>query len=505
MSSADGSEARMDNGSSGRQSKSSGEQDANLGLHRNSVSFWGDLVASVTDVAPSLSMALTLGSLATVMGYATPFIILVDGVIMLLIAIAFARLNAWKPSASAQVQWIGRALAPIVGFTIGVAFILASVISTVGGLTLVGPYFFTIFSPGRAATASWSFIASVAVVLIVVVIAIIGIKTAIRFQTIIVIAEYLIVLGFACAALAVAFAGSHTGSALPRWDWFSPDKVPIGGSLVSGLVIGVFLFAGWETPVYLGDEQKDAARDPGRSAIVSVVFCTVWYLFLAICFQSLSDPSQLSSHSADVLSFSASILTARPWSIFMSIAVLASIVAATQAVLNNGSRVMYGMARLGVLPERLGQVNRRFQTPELALVLLAVPALVVLGIYTFSTSAANALLDVISTGGLLYLAIYVIVAVAAVVYYRRQITRNFSSFLLAGLLPTVGVVALTYIFVEDARTTKLAVLIPTAFILLIGAAVAICIPKLRRVNYFQTPRETADRVSVSPTRHDESG
>src|SRR5580658_7800745 len=88
-------------------------------LMRDTVSLFGSFVAAVGNVAPSSSTALTLALILSFTGLASPLTVLVVGVFMLFIAFAYAQLNRWLPNAGAPYVWLGRSVAPLVGYAIG--------------------------------------------------------------------------------------------------------------------------------------------------------------------------------------------------------------------------------------------------------------------------------------------------------------------------------------------------------------------------------------------------
>ena len=116
-------------------------------LMRDTVSLFGSFVAAVGNVAPSSSVALTLALILSFTGLASPLTVLVVGVFMLFIAFAYAQLNRWLPNAGAPYVWLGRSVAPLVGYAIGVIAIIGPTLSNIGNMTLAGGYTLGIVSP----------------------------------------------------------------------------------------------------------------------------------------------------------------------------------------------------------------------------------------------------------------------------------------------------------------------------------------------------------------------
>jgi hypothetical protein len=51
--------------------------------------------------------------------------------------------------------------------------------------------------------------------------------------------------------------------------WFSPFAVDSFSALVNGVLLGVFIYWGWDSGVAVNEESQDAANGPGKAAIVS--------------------------------------------------------------------------------------------------------------------------------------------------------------------------------------------------------------------------------------------
>ncbi len=441
-------------------------------LREGAVGLWGAFIAAVTNVAPSAAVALTLGAIIAVSGLATPLLIIIVGAAMLCIALAYHRLNLWQPTPAAQVMWIARAVMPILGFAAGILLILESTVSNIANISLMGPYLLGIFSSDLAANAFLGYLTSLAVMAVVCAVAIIGIRAAIRFQTYILWIEYGIMLVFGILVYWAEFTG-HAGTSVPSLSWFSPTASPTGLSgIVSGIVIAVFMFGGWEAAVYLVEEQKSAHRDPGRSAIICVVFCTVWFIFLIWGVQGLASSKDLVAHSGNLLAYAAAIVLPHPLDVFVSLAVIASLVAVVQAQLNAWSRVAFGMAREGLLPRVFARLTKA-QTPWVGLVVAASIPMVLFIFYLANSAVATVLVAVTSTAGYLYAVLYIIVALVCVWYYRRTLGDSTSQLFYAGILPMAGAIFLIYIVAAGLISAPANIQIPTVIFILIGIPAAL--------------------------------
>jgi amino acid transporter len=422
-------------------------------LLANAISLGGDWVASVANVAPTSTVAFTLALLVSFAGLASPLAVIAAGVAMLLVAIGYARLNNWKPHAGAPFIWVGQTVSPVLGYATGILAILAATVANIGNITLAGTYLLGIVSPGSSFANPLVWIVCAAIMGLVVYIAVRGIRPSIKVQTGIISFEYAVVILFVILALKREIFDHVAGTTAPSLSAFSIHTSPTGiAGLISALVICGFLYAGWEAPLCLGEESKDAHFNPGRAAILGVVFLTFWYTFLILVFQGVASQQAIHQHGSDFLGFAGRSLLPDPWGRLLSLAVLSAVFATTQMQLTESSRVAFAMARERLLPSGMAAVQKVFRTPWIASLVLGVIPPIALIPYLASSSAQAAIANVISADGLLYLVMYGIIAFACVWYYRRLLGTSARNLVESGLLPLIGGLANIGIFAYGLAT-----------------------------------------------------
>jgi amino acid transporter len=95
-----------------------------------------------------------------------------------------------------------------------------------------------------------------------------------------------LIIGIASTApaysLARVFGGTAPeGSLVPEVSWFSPFAIDSSSALIGGLLIGVFIYCGWESSVNLTEETQNSETAPGLAAVASTVVLLVTYLSVA--------------------------------------------------------------------------------------------------------------------------------------------------------------------------------------------------------------------------------
>lgn len=468
-------------------------------LLANAISLGGDFVASVATVAPTSTVAFTLALLVSLAGLASPLAVVVAGVAMLLVAVGYSRLNNWKPHAGAPYVWVGEVVGPIAGYATGILAILAATVANIGNITLAGTYLLGVITPGGSFPNPLVWIISSAIMGLVIYIAVRGIRPSIRVQTAIIVFEYAVVILFVILALKREIIDRITGTAVPSFSMFSIGTSPTGiAGLAGAAVICGFLYAGWESPLVLGEESKDAHFNPGRAALLGTGFLTIWYTFLILVFQSVVSQADIQKNGTDVLGFAGGVLLPQPWGRLLSLAVLSAVFATTQMQLTESSRVTFAMARARLLPSGLSAIQRMFHTPWVAALVLGVIPPLALIPYLANTAATTAIGNVISADGLLYLAMYAIIAFAAVWYYRRLITTSARNFLLSGLLPFIGGLFMVVIFAYGLKTQPSQVSIVAAVLCVACVAVALLARMVAgKVPYFKQGRAVHEVAGVA--------
>ena len=450
-----------------------------------------DTIIGLANVGPALSVALTLAGLAAAAAYGAVPVILLCMVPMVIIANSYRRLNLWSANAGASFEWVGRAINPYLGFLTGWLMLAANVLGTTAATVILAPSILAVF--GSNSTSTWpNILISTAVIAVMLVIAIVGIRPTARVQVGIAAVEYTILIGFAIAGL-IAVLNHHPGTFPITKGWFSLTGINGQGDLASGLLLGVFLFAGWDATVYVNEEVKHRRQNPGKAAIYAVFGLAIIYVISQIGLQGVVSPAKLQANSDSVLVYVADALGGPGWAKVMAFALAISVAASVGIGIVALSRISYGMAARRVLPPILGKVNHRYSTPVIASLVMGFLLIAIIWIYLLSTSVANVFSQLISVVGLLYAAFYVLTAAAVITYYRRRIVSNAWEMLLSGILPLCAAGFLVWITVKTLQTMTDPERWSLIGIAAAGVLVMLIVRFTLRPEFFQTPRESATK------------
>jgi amino acid transporter len=447
--------ASVASGASGAQR---GAREGDKGLKAGALGYLSNLVIGVASTAPGYSLAATLGFVVAVggMGFHAPAVMIVAFIPMLLIAAAYYYMNKADPDCGTSFTWVTRAMGPRLGWLTGWAIVVTDVIVMAALAYIAGVYTFLLFGLDAAATNLLD-VSIVAAIWIIVMtwICYVGIELSARTQYFLLSAEIAALGLFAAVALAKVYFGDPGGFHVQA-DWFNPFTLHGGTTaLVDGVLLGVFIYWGWDSGVCVNEESKDSTNGPGRAAVMSTILLVLIYVVVATAAQAYAGTTFLKHHGDDVLSALGGPVLGSPLDKILIIAVLTSASASTQTTILPTARTTLSMARFGSIPKIFGRIHPRYLTPDVStLVMGAVSLIWTLVIINVSQNVLSDSITGIGFGIAFY---YGLTGYACVVYYRKELFKSFKNFIMVGLAPFLGAAMLTFIFIKaflDYKTTS---------------------------------------------------
>jgi len=448
-----------------------------------------DTIIGMANTAPTISIGLSLAGLAAAMAYAGISALVLCGVVMLVIANSYRRLNLWNANCGASFEWVGRAIDPYLGFMTGWLMIAGTLTGAISGVVVLAPSVLAVF--GANANSTWGNIAiSTAVVVIITAVAIVGIRPTARLQVGMAAVEYTILIGFIIAGL-VAVLGHHHGTVPITSSWFSLNGIGGKGDLSAGILICVFMYSGWDATVYVNEEVKHRRVNPGRAAIIAVALLGVIYIFGTLGLQGAVSSAKLQANSSSLLIYIAQSLAGGGWAKVMALALALAVIASTGVGIVALARILYGMASHRVLPTALGRVSPRFATPVVSSVVTGLALIIVMWVYLLSGSVANAFNELIDITGLLFAAFYILTALAAIAYYRRRLVRNVWDALLVGILPLAAAGFLVWVVWKSLAAAPWSQRWSVIGVVLAGMVLMLIARFVLQSSFFKVARESA--------------
>ncbi len=409
------------------------------------------IILGLASSAPAQTMAVALPALVAAANYAGLLAIACAFVPMLGIALGYQRLNRWDQSAGATYTWVSKALHPYLGFVSGWMILMYYTLGTTSMTVPAGTYTLQLLAPGLAnnklAAAGVGSLWNVLVTLLLLG----RIEIAARFQRALAVFEYLVLSLF--VILGIRALASHHAAAQVTSAWFSFSGSGGSKGFLAGTLIAVFMYSGWDAAIYVNEETKEKASNPGRAAISSVIILLFVYCVITFAYQGILSPSDLQNSAGNALAVIASRLLPGPGSLMLSVVVLLGTIACLQMAVVSSSRLGFAMAEDHVMPSFFKIVNPKTGSPWAVTLFMGGINLIFLALTAFEAGGVReALSNIAGALGIIASLFYALTAVAAIWQYRSVLLRNPGNFILGGLWPALGAVCLLAVVVEAVLT-----------------------------------------------------
>jgi len=299
---------------------------------------------------------------------------IIAAAISVLTALSFVELTSWQPREGSIYEYAYQLVSPFAGFLVGWMWMLSNIFGG-AAVSLSFAHYLKALVPFLPVTA----VAAV-LCLAFALINFIGARRSARLNNVMVVAKLLIL------AFLVVFGLMHAKAA--HYHPFAPLKIGV----LYGACYIFFAYGGFARVAIVADEIKDARHNVPRAIMISLAVSTIVYIFVGLAAVGLV--------GAPALAASPSPLTraiGATGSALASYIVSAGALLATASVLLTSilgvSRMAYAMAGRKDMPERLGRLHKKRNTPyysiwltglSMALLVLAIDLSRVVAISTFA-------------------------------------------------------------------------------------------------------------------------
>ncbi|UOQ56134.1 APC family permease [Leucobacter allii] len=410
---------------------------ADAGLRRGVMSGPELAAQAIANIAPSAVIAFTAASIFMGAGNGTLLSFALAIVVILCVGYCVAVFARKHASAGSLYTYVAKGLGPTGAYIAGIALVAGCwgiAAGSLGGAVSYMSDFLGLFGiPAGGVLAQ---------VLLAIVIG--GLATFFTIRGIRVSARVSLVLELVSVAIILILLVLALVALGPdAWDpsQFSLAGVPVQG-VATGMVLGILGFVGFSSADALGREAKNPYTAIPRAIMWSAAVVGVLYLFAAYTqiavlgddLATVASPLQAISEKIGMPLWFAPVLT---------FGVAASFFAVVVAPLNVVGRIIYVMGKEGVVAESFGRTHESHLTPHRVL-LIAGPAAILLDIVLLigGTHPMDIVVWVDTYGTYGYMVAYALVAIACVVYVRRERMKSG----LVTLCATLAVVAMAYVF-----------------------------------------------------------
>lgn len=452
------------------------------GLKAGALGLVATTVIAVASTAPGYSLAAGIGGINEAVNLKAPFIMLFAFVPMGCIAAAFFYMNKADADCGTTFAWATRAFGPSAGWLGSWGLIVADLLIMPNLAGVSGQYLLLLFGmEDAAANAVYVTILGSLFIVAMCWICWKGIELSARTQVALLSTELAILSVFAVVAITRAFGGVTKTidgvtyeSVTPSLSWLTPGGLSIS-AITAGLVIAVFAYWGWDTAVSVNEECEDSNRTPGVAAVLSVFILLAIYLLMAFGTQAFLGPEFVVANSDDAIYAVGKEALGGFFNSLLIIAILTSAAASCQTTILPATRSMLSMGAHEAGPSVLSRIDPRTLTPKWSTWFFGAVSVgwFILLVVISENSDTDAYGASIAAVGLAIAFYYGLTGYACVWYYRRHLTKSVKHFFLIGVLPMIGSVILTFVFVKtvlDAYKSDYApgVLVGVGTVLVIG-------------------------------------
>lgn len=347
---------------------------------------------------------------AGTLGAAVAFVI--GGAIMALVGLTYAELVSAMPDTGGEHNYVLRAMGSRPAFVVSWSLVLgyATVVAFEAvALPQTILYLFPDMLAGKLWTvagydvfATWVAVGVVSAI-VMTVLNYVGVRPAAVAQTVAV--AFLLLVG--AVMVLGAFIGGSTSTMEPLFT---------GGlaGLIGVLVATPFLFVGFDVIPQSAEEINLPRRKIGQLLLVSVAMAIAWYVMVMLTVGSSLPVAQLAESELAAADGVAALWNSDALGTVLVLGGIAGILTSWNGFLIGASRLIFALARSGMLPAWFGQLHPRFRTPSHAI--LVVGGLSIIAPFF----GRQTLVWMVDAGGLSIVVAFFMVALAFVLLRRRE-------------------------------------------------------------------------------------
>lgn len=442
--------------SSSRETSASAEIKSK-GLKAESLGLMAVVAIGISVIAPAYSLPSSLGPTALEVGRQVPAVLILGFIPMFFVAMGYKELNDEMPDSGTTFTWASRAFGPYVGWMGGWGFLAANIIvlSNLAGVAV--DFFYTFLAEltgnDHLATLSSNTLVNVLTCLVFMAastwLCLRGVEATKWVQYIMLGFQVVILVVYSVMAIMKAAEHGYPGGQVDL-SWFNPMEISSFGAFATAMSLSIFLFWGWDLCLTLSEETKGGGRTAGLGATITAITALALYILLSVATimyagvgtsgSGLSNPD-----NAENVFLKLSGPVMGPISILLTLAVLSSSASSLQATMGGPSRALFAMSHYQALPPFLQKLNRRYASPSAGIWISSLAS----GLFyvVMRVVSTNVLNDTITALGMMVCFYYAITAFACVWFFRKR-AQGIKLLLMRIVLPLLGGIALTVVFVE---------------------------------------------------------
>lgn len=457
-------------------------------LRPGTIGPWGLAALAIGITSPAMGLYALWGPMQVAAGPITPLIFLASMVLILPTAVSYALLNREVPSAGAACTWLWTAVHPLIGFQAGLLMTTYFVMAAIAQPLMFALFFHDLLGwlhvavPETTALVVGILFSTVLIAWICLRGAEASIKSTIWLMSI----ETIVVVGLSATVLLVKGAEPGAINLAP----FNPAHATGLSGFWEAMILGVLAFCGFDVVSTAAEEAHAPGQHLPKAILLTVIGIALFWAINAWAF-TLSTPIEQVRRYTDLGLTAVTPMAQAYWGYGNLIVILTAFTGLTAVYISSvqgASRIIFSLARHGLLPRALAHLHGEKRVPRNAVssVLCTVVVFDLVSLYLLRNGMdsftwwANAL---VFFAALTFLA----VNVANVCFFWRLARARFK---LIGnfLVPLLGVCLNAYLIYAaflsslwsgDWRTGK-SVVVVCVTLLLVQMSIVTCLGMFRQ-------------------------
>ena len=312
---------------------------------KREIGFFGSAFLSFNGVVGAGIFALP-GTLYDKFGAFSPFLFPLFGLLVLLVALPFARAAAHHRVSGGPVVYAA-AFGPAASFQAGWIYYVARAAALAANMNVLVAYLKAFWPALGGDIARGALILGVVGAIVLVNIA--GVRKAVRVLDALTLLKATPLVLVAVMGLVVA------GGSIE-----APSGAPPLTELEAAALLVLYAFVGFENSVVPAGETANPQRTIPRALVGTILATAILYFLIQLAYVAVMEPGQ--GGDAPMVAFGTALL-GPAGGLLLTAAAVCSVLGNVSGGVTGTTRTTYAMGRDGLLPAWFGRVSERFATP----------------------------------------------------------------------------------------------------------------------------------------------
>ncbi|WP_292319068.1 APC family permease [Caldisphaera sp.] len=344
-------------------------------LSKNSVTFLGDFFNSLAGQAPTYSIAGGTAYILSTSYVSSPLAMLITLIGVITIVYSVIILSKRYAHSASFYYYVSKILGKSSGYFNGLIYTIFYSVVGIGSIAIAFAYLGYEGIYALTGIEINPLFLIIIPVIVAYIIAYLGIKPSIKSEYLVSLIEISILIIF----IVFSFVYNSKNISLMPFTLKGTFTNSLMGELVAisgGLIFSITYFMGFEVSTQLGEESKEPNKNIPNSTLISTLIMGILYILatyailLNIGYSYNSVNNFISEAQGEGVN-PVFLLMRRYLGILgltvFSIITLISVFGCYLATLNATSRMLYGMSKEGILPNKLSVTHKKFKSPINAL------------------------------------------------------------------------------------------------------------------------------------------